>query len=212
MELPREPETMEAMIRFLRQSAEPLPQAEPPQLVREGDVVRADQADARVHCAAGGNYPTRTTPGLPDVTIGELAVYTCYARNPKTELASPMARFLARAPARNEPLSLLADPPPGVYEHPVSIKLVASDPDAMIVYSTAGIAPDSGSPLYAQPVYVAGPLTLTAIAIAPDGRASEPLKLTYDISLERIEARHTLQRQLDPAVPERYAGERKVGR
>lgn len=212
MELPREPATMEAMIRFLREAPEPLPQAAPPTLVREGDVVRADPSDALVHCAAGGAYPSRATPGLPDVTIGELAVYTCYARHPKTELVSPMARFLARTPARDEPLSLLADPPPGVYEHPVSVKLVASDPGAMIVYSTAGIVPESGSPLYARPVYVAGPLTLTAIAIAPDGRASEPLKLAYDISLEKAEARHTLQRQLDPSVPERYAGERKVGR
>jgi len=212
MELPREPGTMEAMIRFLREAPEPLPQAEPPKLVREGDVVRADQAEALVHCAAGGDYPTRATPGLPDVTIGELAVYTCYARNPKTELSSPMARFLARAPERSEPLSLLADPQPGVYEHPVSVKLVASDPDAMIVYSTAGTTPDSGSPLYAAPVYVPGPLTLTAVAIAPDGRTSEPLRLTYDISLEKVEAQHTLQRQFDPATPVRYKGERKVGR
>ena len=101
---------------------------------------------------------------------------------------------------------------PGAYQQPVSVKLVASDPAAMIVYSTAGAVPDSGAALYAGPVYVPGPLTLTAIAIAPDGRVSEPLKLDYDISLEKVEAAHTLQRQLDPAVPEQYQGRRKAGR
>ncbi|MGH8481825.1 MAG: chitobiase/beta-hexosaminidase C-terminal domain-containing protein, partial [Nevskiaceae bacterium] len=88
----------------------------------------------------------------------------------------------------------------------------ASDPQAVIVYSTAGATPDSGAPLYTAPVYVPGPLTLTAVAIAPDGRVSEPLSLDYDISLELVEARHTLQRQVDPDVPERYEGKRKVGR
>lgn len=212
LELPREPGTMEAMLGFLREAPEPLPEAEPPKLVRDGDVVRADQPGALVHCAAGGAYPSRATEGASDVTLRELVVQTCYARNPKTELSSPMARFLARTPARDEALSLVADPPPGVYEQPVSVKLAASDADAIIVYSTAGIAPESGSPLYTQPVYVPGPLTLTAIAIAPDGRTSEPLKLAYDISLEKVEAMHTLQRQFDPSTPVKYEGKRKVGR
>ena len=57
-----------------------------------------------------------------------------------------------------------AEPAAGVYEHPVSVTLKASDPEAIVVYSTASITPDSGSPLYAQPIYVPGPLTLTAIA------------------------------------------------
>lgn len=212
MELPREPETMEAMIKFLREAPEPLPQAEPPRLAREGDVVRADQGDALVHCTADGNYPTRQTPGETEIRLRELAVHTCFARNAKTGLASPMARYLARAPARGEPLALTAEPAAGAYEQPIAVKLVANDPDAMIVYSTAGVAPDSGSPLYAQPVYVAGPLRLTAIAIAPDGRTSEPLKLDYDISLEKAESMHTLQRQLDPSAPVKYEGKRKVGR
>jgi pimeloyl-ACP methyl ester carboxylesterase len=212
LELPREPGPMDAMLEFLRAAPEPLPEAQPPRLVREGDAVRAEPAGALVHCATGGAYPSRSTPGEPDVALRELVVTTCYARDPRTELASPMARFLAHARGRGEPLTLQATPPAGVYEHPQSVTLTASDPNAIIVYSTAGIVPDSGAPLYAAPVYVAGPLTLTAVAIAPDGGTSEPLKLVYDISLEKIEATHTLQRQLDPAVPEKYAGERKVGR
>jgi pimeloyl-ACP methyl ester carboxylesterase len=212
LELPREPGTMEAMLRFLKQAPEPLPEAAPPQLVRDGDTLRADQPDAKVYCVAGGDYPTRTTRGLADVRLGDATLYTCYARNTKTELASPMARFVAATPRHSEPLTLTAKPAGGVFEHPVSVTLKASDPDTFIVYSTAGGAVDSGSPLYVAPVYVPGPLRLTAMAIAADGRVSEPLTLDFDISLEKVESRHTLQRQLDPAVPEKYDGRRKVGR
>jgi len=112
-----------------------------------------------------------------------------------------LARFLARAGAQGEPPTLAASVPPGAYAQPVSVKLTASDPRAMIVYSTAGAVPDSGAALYAAPVYVPGPLTLTAVAIAPDGRASEPLRLEYDISLEKAEAAHTLhQRRCDSSA------------
>jgi hypothetical protein len=213
LDLPRAPGPMEAMVRFLRKAPEPLPQAEPPKLVREGNVVSADQDGARVHCVAGGDYPNRETRGVPAVNLGELAVYTCYARHPKTELSSPMARFTAgHADADAPSLTLSATPEGGVHEQPVFVSLKASEPGAMIVYTTGGGTPDSGSPLYTRPVYVPGPLTLSAIAIAPDGRRSEPLRLDFDISLEKVEAMHTLQRQLDPAVPERYEGKRKVGR
>ena len=70
----------------------------------------------------------------------------------------------------------------------------------------------SGSPLYTDPVYVPGPLTLVARAVAPDGRVSEPLRIKFDISLEKVEAVHTLQRQFDPDVPVQYEGRRPVGR
>ncbi len=212
MELPREPGPMDAMLEFLRAAPEPPSAAEPPQLVREGDVVRASPRGAQVHCATGGAYPTRATPGADAVTLRAPAVTTCFAHDAQTGLASAMGRFLARGAARDAPLSLQASVAPGAYPQPQSVKLTASEPDAMIVYSTAGAVPGPGSPLYAAPVYVPGPLTLTAIAIAPDGRTSEPLTLDYDISLEKIEAARTLQRQFDPAVPERYQGVRKKGR
>ncbi len=210
--LPREPGPMEEMIKFLKQAPEPLPGAEPPSIVRKGDVLRADQVDAQLYCATGGVYPTRTTRGVGEVRLGELAIYTCYARNSRTELSSPIVRFKAARAAGSEPLNLVATPAGGVFEHPVSVSLQANDPDAFIVYTTAGVAPESGSRLYVEPVYVPGPLTMTAMAIAPDGRQSEPLKLEFDISLEKVEAAHTLQRQFDPEVPEKYEGRRKVGR
>jgi len=213
MELPREPGTMDAMLKFLREAPEPPPQAEPPRLVREGDVLRADQAEARVHCTANGDYPSRATRGLAQAHLGA-ALATCFARNDSTGLSSPMARFTANPPADAAAgaLTLSATPEGGPYEQPVSVTLSASDPQAVIVYSTAGVTPDSGSPLYAEPIYVPGPLTLTAVAIAADGRVSEPLTLTYDISLELAEARHTLQHQFDPSAPVQYEGRRKAGR
>ena len=212
LELPREPETMEAMIEFLRRAPEPLPSARPPALVREGDVLRAEPPGATVHCAVGGAYPTQQTPGASDVRLGQLALYTCYAHDAKGDLSSPLARFKGGRATGGGALTLSAEPAGGVFEHPVTVALSANDPDAFIVYSTAGAVPDSGAALYEVPVYVPGPLTLVAVAIAPDGRASEPLKLDFDISLEKVEAMHTLQRQFDPSVPEKYEGRRKVGR
>ena len=212
MELPRAPGPMAAMLKFLGDGPQAPAGAEPPRLVRDGDVVRAAPAGAQVRCVAGGDYPTGRTPGAAAVALKGDELRTCFAHDPATGLAGPMARFHAQAPADPAPLTLSAQPAAGAYENPVSVRLAASDPQAVIVYSTAGVTPDSGSPLYTAPVYVPGPLTLTAVAIAPDGRRSEPLVLDYDISLELVEARHTLQRQLDPSVPVRYEGKRKVGR
>jgi triacylglycerol esterase/lipase EstA (alpha/beta hydrolase family) len=212
LRLPREPGTLEAMIEFLKQAPEPLPGAQPPKLVREGDIVRADQTDTKVYCTSDGTYPNRQTPGEYGVHLGELALYTCFARNERTELASPMGRFKAEQPHRAEALKLTATPAGGVFEQPVLVTLKASDPDAFIVYTTAGGEPDSGSPLYDAPVYVPGPLTLTARAIAPDGRTSPLVKLSFDISLEKVESAHTLQRQFEPRTREVYEGRRKVGR
>jgi pimeloyl-ACP methyl ester carboxylesterase len=212
LQLPREPATMEAMLQFLKQSPEPLPESAPPQLVREGDVIHVDQTDSQLHCTADGSYPGRNTRGENSIHLGALALYTCYARNAKTGLSSPIARFKADPPHRAGPLKLTVSPAGGVFEQPVRVTLKASDPDAFIVYSTAGVEPDSGSPLYEAPVYVPGPLTLTARAIAPDGRTSDPVRVTFDISLEKIESAHTLQRQLEPRTPEVYEAQRKVGR
>ena len=212
LELPRVPATMDAMMEFLKQAPEPLPQATPPQLLRDNDLLRADQPEAVVHCATGGGYPTRETPGQPEVKLDELMLYTCYAHNPASELSSPMARYKAALPARNETLTLTATPQGGVFEEVVKVMLETNNPDAFIVYTTSGTLPSSGSPLYTEPVYVPGPLTLTAIAIAPDGRMSDPLKLDFDISLEKLEAMHTLERQFDPKAPVKYQGKRKLGR
>ena len=212
LQLPRQPGTLDAMLEFFKKSPEPLPEATPPTLVREGDSLRADPASARVHCATGGRYPDRTTPSREQVQLGELALYTCYAHDPTTELSSPMSRYMMKVPAQDETLHLFASPRGGVYEQPVSVKLRASDPNAFIVYTTTGNVPDSGSPLYGEPVYVPGPLTVTAVAYSPDGRVSAPAKLVYDISLEKAESAHTLERQFDSSVPDRYAGERKLGR
>jgi predicted alpha/beta hydrolase family esterase len=209
LELPRAPGPMDAMIEFLREAPEPPAGAEPPQLVRDGDVLRATPG-AIVRCADGA-YPTRAMPGAAAVRL-TATPQACFAQDERSGLASPMARYAAAPPAPAGELTLSASPPAGAYEHPVRVKLAASDPRVLIVYSTAGVAPDSGSPRYAAPVYVPAPLTLTAVAIAPDGRRSAPLTLEYDVSLELVEARHTLQRQFDPDAPVEYEGRRKAGR
>ncbi|HUR40278.1 MAG TPA: chitobiase/beta-hexosaminidase C-terminal domain-containing protein [Verrucomicrobiae bacterium] len=213
LELPREEGPLEAMLEFLRRAPEPLPMAEPPTLVRHGDTLRAEPAETRVHCTAGGDYPTLATPAETEVTLQAGKVTTCFVRDPRSELASPMARYVAgHAAPGSAPLTLRASPAGGIFEQPLTVTLKASDPAAAIVYTTGGGAVDSGSPLYTAPVHVMGPLRLSAVAIATDGRRSTPLTVEFDVSLEKVESMHTLQRQLDPATRERYEGRRKVGR
>lgn len=213
--LPREPDTMDAMIEFLRRSPEPLPEARRPNLVRQGGQVRADQADAKVYCASRGEYPNNKSLGHESVELPEGILQTCYAHSLRTGLSSPMARYLYAPDYRGSgELSLSADVRAGPHEQPQFVRLKASDPRAFIVYTTSGAAPDSGSPLYddREPVYVPGPLTLKAVAIAPDGRRSAVLERQYDISLEYVEARRSLERQFDPDAPVYYSGRRTKGR
>jgi hypothetical protein len=206
LELPRQPATMDAMIEFLRQSHEPLPQAAPPQLRREDARIVADQPDALLRCAANGDYPSAASAGYRQINLPENTLLTCYAQNPRSGLSSPMSRYLRAAPALNAStaeLRLSASPPAGVYEQPLRVALKASDPAAFIVYTTSGTLPDSGSPLYQAPVYIAGKLMLSAIAIAPDGRRSHPLRLRYEVSLDAVSAAHDLQSQFEPQAAPR---------
>jgi hypothetical protein len=71
--------------------------------------------------------------------------------------------------------------------------------------------PDSGAALYRAPIYVAAPLRLTAVAVAADGRRSPPLQLDYDVSLQHIDANHTLEREVDPTAPLRFSGSHTTG-
>ncbi len=213
LELPRTPETMDAMIDWLRQAPEPSRSASPPALLRKGDLVQADQPAAQVHCATGGRYPDARTAGVAAWPLAADVLTTCYARHPQSGLASPMARYRrGSGPLAAGRLTVGADKMAKSYQNPIAVTLTASEPEAFIVYTTSGTKPNSGSPLYTAPVVVTGPLRLTAIAIAPDGRQSAPLILDYDLSLELIEAEHTLQRQFDTSEPADYQGKRTKGR
>lgn len=214
LELPRKRATLAVIIAFLRAAHEPQPDAAPPRLIRDGDVVRSDDPGAALHCTADGRYPSLTlTPPLQAARLQAGRWLTCFAHDPRSGLSSPMARF-GLAPASGEPaaaLQLSASPGEGPFEQPTTVSLRASDPSALIVYSTAGTVPDSGAALYRGPIYLPTPVTLTAIAITPDGRQSAPLRLRYDISLEYQDAVHSLQRQLDAAVPVEFEASNRSG-
>lgn len=200
-ELARAPATLAVIAGFLRAGAEPLPNAAPPTIVRDGDQLRAAPADARLHCAGDGRDPDRQTPPQATVTLPPGQWLSCYAHSPASGLSSPLARHAAAAGHGDGPaLRLTADPAAGPFPQPVKVTLRASDPAALIVYSITGRPPDSGSARYRGPLYLPGPVALTAVAIAPDGRRSAPLRLRYDIGLEVDEALHSLQRQLDPTA------------
>ncbi|HEX4873113.1 MAG TPA: chitobiase/beta-hexosaminidase C-terminal domain-containing protein [Nevskiaceae bacterium] len=213
LELPRVPETLDAMLAWLREAPEPLPQASPPRVLQSGDQLRPEPAEARLHCATQGRWPHRRSAALAEVRMSPRTLYHCYARHPQTHLSSPIGHFFVREAATGAgPLTLSASVPAGAYEQPLEVALSASDPAAWIVYSTAGRLPESGAPLYQAPVYIAGPLTLVAQAFSADGRVSEPLSLRYDISLELIDARHALRRQFEADAEPDYAARRGKGR
>lgn len=211
LELPREPETMDAMLVFLG-DGKVAAEAKQPRILRSGELLQTNQPSAQLHCDAKSN-PTRLTPGRKSITIQPGEMLTCFAANPVTGLASRLQRFsfVDASKVTEKQLRVTAQPPAGVYENPQFIQLSANDPEAMIVYSTSDARPSSGSPLYQSPVYVPGPLTLSAVAITPDGRQSEPLQLEYDISIEYITANRSLQRQYDDDATLRYVGKRKKG-
>jgi predicted alpha/beta hydrolase family esterase len=210
LELARAPQTVDEIAKFLREAHEPLPQATPPRVVREADVLRPDPSEARLSCAADGAYPNRMTTARDRIDLAPGLLQTCYAYDARSGLASPMERFRSGANAATA-IELIADPPPGSYPDPQRVSLKANDPDAFIVYTTTGSEPASGSALYEQPVEVVGPLLLRAIAIAPNGTRSTELRLRYDVSLERLEAQHTLQRQIEPDAPIEHRGTRRKG-
>lgn len=216
LDLARSPATLRAMLDFLRAAEEPVPGAQPPALLRSGDILRADQPDAEIRCALGGRYPNAATKPLPAIELKPGLVHTCYAWNPRSALPGPMQRYLRAAPAEATaetagapaPLTLAAEPAGGVYDQPQQVMLRTSDPAAMIVYTTAAglrnTGPESGLALYRAPVYIAGSVRLQAVAIAADGRRSAPLSLDYRISLQYEDALHSLRRQFDASAPVEY--------
>ena len=214
LELPREPETMDAMIAWLNDAPQPARGVARPDILKAGALLKPDQPDAQLHCATGPDLPDRDTPAVDQQMMVPGTLYTCFAFNPTTHLPSRLQRHRwegENAPARPAP-TLTVDPPGGVFEHPQRATLTTDDPEAFIVYNTAGTPVETGSPLYTDPVYIAGPVTLTAMAVSPGGQTSEVVTLDFDISLELVEARHTLLRQLDPSAPVLYDGKRKKGR
>lgn len=214
LELPREPETMDVMIDWMRSSRQPDFDAKPPRIRRTGPLLTVDQPDSELRCTDDGVMPDATTPANEQVMMEPGAVYSCYALNPATHLPGRIERFVyagKNAPT-SEPPNLTIEPAGGVFEHPVDVRLTTDDPDAFIVYTTAGVPVGTGSPLYTDPVHITAPVSFTAMAVSPTGGASEPVTVEFDISLELVEARHSLQRQFDPSAPVEYDGNRKKGR
>ena len=202
LELPRAPATMALIADFLRAGHEPLPNAAPPRIVQHGDRLQAEPAEARLRCAADGRYPDSTAMPVRALQLSVGQWLTCYAHSAVSGLSSPMGRYTPTAATVDPaPLRLSANPEAGPYAQPLNVSLTASAPDALIVYSTTGSEPDSGSALYRGPIHIPTPVSLTAIAITPDGRRSAPLRLRYDVSLEYDDALHSLRRQLDSAAP-----------
>ena len=216
--LPREAETMDAMLSWMANAREPLPQAQPPQISRIGNRLKANQTEAKLYCRVDGLLPStvRDTP-FQFIGLEGNAVHTCFAHNPLSGLSSAMARFQHSADLARSMADRKDDSKPkfsiesGAYEHPQNVEIKSAG-DGVIVYTTSGTPPNSGSPRYTQPIFIAAPLTLKAAIIYPDGSQSKTAELELDISLELIEARHTLQRNFEADAPVKYEGKRVMGR
>lgn len=213
LELPRAEQTVAAMADVLRAAGEPLPNESPPTLLREGNRVYAQPESARVHCATGDEYPSRATPAQPGRDLGPGVLTTCFASDARSGLSSAMRRFRAlNAGSAEAPTAPRAEPAGGRFAHPQRVTLQAAEAGADIYYTTTGSEPGPGSPLYTAPVFIAGPLSLRAVSIGADGRRSAEIRERYDISLEQLEAQHSLQRQLEPDAPVEDGGSRRKGR
>jgi hypothetical protein len=160
-----------------------VPNAQPPALLRDGDTIRANQSEAQVRCVAGGRYPNAADLPAASAALGN-GVTACYAENPRTALASPIARYILAQAAPLAEWKLHATTEGTDLAKPVTVTLSTDDPSAFIVYSLAGTTPDSGAALYDAPITVAGPLRLTAVPIAADGKRTRPLVLDYGLTPE----------------------------
>ncbi len=213
LNLPREPGPMDAMVTWLRDAPDARRKALPPDVAIADNRLEPSREGAQLHCTDDGRYPDRDTPSVKQLRMQSGKLYTCYAHDPQSLLSSPMRRYKAYTPTdfeRRRP-SIQASSAGGSFEHPQRVSLSSDDPEAFIVYNTAGVPLSTGSPLYRQPIEIVAPVTLSAMAVSPGGVTSEPLVLDFDISLELLEARHSLQRQFDPETPVRYEARRHKG-
>lgn len=202
LELARAPQAVAAMVDFLRAAGEPLPNEPAPRIERVGARLQAEPATARLYCSTGARYPSRQTSARETVLLAPGALTTCFASDARSGLSSAMQRFRSEtAPSEATVPRLRARPPAASFEGPVSVELSADEPDADIFFTTSGSEPGVGSPRYEAPIFIAGSVTLRAVAITADGRRSEDIRERYDISLGVVEDRHSLQRQLEPAEP-----------
>ena len=196
-ELAQSPQALAAAVQFLRDAPQALDQV-PPTLAREGDQLRAEPASARLACAVDGAYPNRSSALQHSVQLAPGVVTTCFALDARSGLSSPMRHFLAAsAPHRDAEINLEASAPAGRYEWPLELTLKVSEPGAALVYTTNGMEPDAGSPLYQGPIAIASTLTLRALAISADGRRSPGFQARYEIDTSLIDDRRSLQRQLE---------------
>lgn len=202
LELARAPQAVAAMVDVLRAVGEPLPNEPWPGVEREGDRLHAEPVTARLHCSTGARYPSRQTPARQTWLLEPGALTTCYASDPRAGLSSPLQRFRSGSSPVKATIPILRAHPPGAsFEGPQSVELSADERGADIFYTTSGSEPGTGSPRYEGPIFIAGPVTLRAVAVTADGRRSAEIRERYRISLRVLEDRHSLQRQWEPDAP-----------
>ena len=196
-ELAQSPQALAAIAQFLRAAPKALDDV-PPRLTREGDQLGAEPAGARLACAVDGAYPNRSSALQHSVRLAPGIVTTCFALDARSGLSSPMRHFLAASlPNQDAEISLEASAPAGRYEWPLELTLKVGEPNAVLVYTTNGVEPDAGSPLYRGPIAIASTLTLRALAISADGRRSSGFQARYEIDTSLVDERRSLQRQLE---------------
>jgi uncharacterized repeat protein (TIGR03803 family) len=74
---------------------------------------------------------------------------------------------------------------PGTYSSPQTVTITDATPGATIYYATNGeIASAYAGTVYYNPVAIGSTALLSAIAVAPDGTASDPIMVNYVITPE----------------------------
>jgi hypothetical protein len=194
LQLAQEPEPLARVLAVFKSGKLPLPATKAPSIVRKD---RELSSDGTLYCATNGLLPTRRSAAVKRLTMQPNTLYTCFAWDEASGLASPLDRLQVDPSAAPATPTLTTAFKSGRYENPQFVSLTASQ-GSFITYSFSGI-PNSGSALYTQPIYVAGSTSLTAIAFDGAGRASKPLQIKLRMNLDVIDENRSLQAQLGSA-------------
>jgi outer membrane protein OmpA-like peptidoglycan-associated protein len=132
-------------------------------------------------CATVFGPPPGPPRGHPHL-CGECSI-PCPHQERVCEPEGAVAAAPAPAPAPRAPAAAVVfEPAAGDYTGSQMVVLSSPTPGAVIHYTTDGSEPTAESPIYTGPIRVDGPMTVKAIAVAPDMPASAVSSAAYTVA------------------------------
>jgi len=139
----------------------------------------ADSAvDAVIHYTTNGVAPTVSSPiYLGPVTLVETTTLRAIAALPDGSVSSILTVVYTIVPAAIPTF----DRPAGIYTTNQTVTIRDATTDAVIYYTTDGVAPTTDSAVYTGPISIDHTTTLRAIAVRPNGPASGNFTAVFTI-------------------------------